>query len=458
MRNAPATGKLKRSAISGLAMARAGISHLGHQARQLARDDDAKPAAQDQHEAELGRILFRALNQLKGTALKVSQLLSMDADFLPEGIRRELAKGCYQVTPLNRALVHKVFSSEFGQAPEQLFAHFEPSSFAAASLGQVHRASLADGRLLAVKVQYPGIAASVKSDIRMLRGILQTLGLGSNLIPRQELIDRMMNEVEQKLVEELDYEHEAAQLHWFRQHVRLPGIVIPQAISSHSSRRVLSMQRLAGLHLEPWLATAPNQAQRDHFGQLLYDWFWTSVRQLGRLHADPHPGNFLFMPDGQLGVLDFGCTKTISADFCTAMAQAWTALLERGESDSYAAVRDAYLALGVISPELSLADFETELVPVISPLIDWQLEPYRTAHFDFSQKSSYPSPDRSQNKTMMNLAAGFHQDLPYFDRAYLGLMHMLKKIGASVTTGNPWTQQMINTARQPAPHFAREIL
>ncbi|MFZ6747707.1 ABC1 kinase family protein [Undibacterium sp. Ren11W] len=458
MSNAPATGKLKRGAISGLALARAGITQLGHQARQLTRDDEDKPAAQDQHEAELGRILFRALNQLKGTALKVSQLLSMEADFLPQGIRSELAKGCYQVTPLNRALVHKVFSSEFGQAPEQLFAQFEANSFAAASLGQVHHASLADGTLLAVKVQYPGIAASVKSDIRMLRGILQTLGLGSNLIPRQELIDRMMNEIEHKLVEELDYQHEAAQLRWFRQHVSLPGIVIPRAISSHSSRRVLSMQRLDGLHLEPWLATGPSQAQRDHFGQLLYDWFWTSVRQLGRLHADPHPGNFLFMADGQLGVLDFGCTKTISAAFCAAMAQAWSALLAHGEADSYAAVRDAYLALGVISPELSLADFETELMPAITPLIDWQLEPYRTTHFDFSQKTPYPSPDRSQNKTMMLLAAGFHQDLPYFDRAYLGLMHMLKKIGANVATGNPWTHQSFDTALTSTTNSVREIL
>ncbi len=438
MNKAPATSKLKRSAISGMALAHAGITHIGHKARQLTRDDGDKLVAQDQHEAELGRILFRALNQLKGTALKLSQLLSMEADFLPAGIRRELAKGCYQVTPLNRALVHKVFTREFGLAPEELFARFEPHSFAAASLGQVHLATLADGTKLAVKVQYPGIASSIGSDIRMLQGILQTLALGSDLMPRQELIDRMMHEIEHKLAEELDYEHEADQLRWFSAHVALPDIVIPQVLEKQSSRRVLSMQHLDGLHLEPWLATMPTQAQRDHFGQLLYDWFWHSVRQLGRIHADPHPGNFLFMPDGQLGVLDFGCTKAISVEFCQAMAQAWSALLAPTSDDNYAQVRVAYIDLGVITVELSLGDFIDTLIPAITPLINWQLEAFKTASFDFSKKSAYPSPQRSNSKTMMNIAAGFHEDLPYFDRAFLGLMHMLKKLGANVRTGNPW--------------------
>lgn len=438
MSKAPATSKFKRSAISGLALAHAGITHIGHRARQLTRDDDDKVTARDLHEEELGRILFRALNQLKGTALKISQLLSMEADFLPAGIRRELAKGCYQVTPLNRALVHKVFTREFGLAPEELFAHFEPHSFAAASLGQVHTARLADGTKLAVKVQYPGIASSIGSDIRMLQGILQTLALGSDLMPRKELIDRMMQEIESKLAEELDYEHEAEQLRWFGAHVALPGIVIPHVLANQSSRRVLSMQHLDGLHLEPWLASNPTQAQRDHFGQLLYDWFWHCVRQLGRMHADPHPGNFLFMPDGQLGVLDFGCTKTISPEFCQAMARAWTALLEPASEDNYAQVRAAYLDLGVISAELSLAGFTDALIPAITPLINWQLQAFRSASFDFSHKSAYPSPERSNSKTMANIAAGFHEDLPYFDRAFLGLMHMLKKLGATVQTGNPW--------------------
>ena len=371
----------------------------------------------------------------------------MEADFLPAGIRRELAKGCYQVTPLNRAHIHKVFTRDFGVAPDALFAQFEANSFAAASLGQVHRATLSDGTKVAVKVQYPGIASSIGSDIRMLQGILHALALASDLIPRKELIDRVMHEIEHKLAEELDYEHEAEQLRWFNTFIWLPGVVIPQVMAAQSSRRVLTMQYLDGLHLDAWLATSPTRAQRDHFGQLLYDWFWHCVLVLGRIHADPHPGNFLFMDDGRLGLLDFGCTKHISPEFCQAMAQAWSALLDEPSDDNYAQVRAAYLSLGVISPELCLTDFIDQLIPAITPIVNWQLEPFKHKEFNFSNKSGYPSPDLGHTKTLMNIAAGFHEDLPYFDRAFLGLMHMLKKLGATVVTGNPWVRNENNLPR-----------
>lgn len=437
MGKAPPASKLKRGAVGGIALAHAGIVQLGHQVRQITRAPDQQEAARALHEAELGKILFRALNQLKGTALKLSQLLCMEADFLPAGIRNELAKACYQVTPLNRALVHKVFRQEFGLAPEQLFARFDSNSFAAASLGQVHHAHLADGTALAVKLQYPGIAAAIGSDIRMLRGILLSLSLGSEVLPRQELIDRVMHEIAHKLAEELDYRHEAEQLAWFQEHLSLPGIAIPRSIASLSSQRILSMQHLDGLHLDEWLAGNPDQAQREHFGQLLFDWFWYSVLSLGRIHADPHPGNFLFMPDGRLGVIDFGCTKSLSPAFCLHMEQAWRALLT--ENPDYAALRLAYIALGLIAPELSLSDFKTILIPAITPMIAWQLQPYRSKRFDFSNKSPYPSIQRSDSKTLAQINVGFHEDLPYFDRANLGLMHMLKKIGASINTDIPWT-------------------
>ena len=117
--------------------------------------------AQRRFEQDLGRILFWALNQLKGTALKLAQLLSAHAEFLPDAGRAELAKGCYQVTLINRSLLYKIFRAKFGQAPEQMFAHFDSMALAAASLGQVHDARLPDGSAVAVKVQYPEIAASI---------------------------------------------------------------------------------------------------------------------------------------------------------------------------------------------------------------------------------------------------------------------------------------------------------
>lgn len=433
--SAPPTGKLARSGVAGLALAQAGVARIGRQARKIALGADAQAGAQQKFEADLGRIMFRALNALKGTALKVSQLLSAHADFLPAAVREELAKGNYQVTPLNRALVHKVFRSEFGQAPEHLFASFEPQACAAASLGQVHYATLEDGTAVAVKVQYPGIGASINSDLRMLRSMLETLGPGTGLMPPAALIDQMMVEIAHKLGEELDYEHEAEQLDWFRARVTLPGVLIPKPFAAQSSRRVLTMERLDGLHLDRWLATNPDQATRDRFGQLLMDWFFHSLFELGRVHADPHPGNFLFMPDGRLGLLDFGCTRTITPGFLDTLALAWKALLRGG---STASIRLAYVELGVIAPDLSQDLFDRELLPAMTPIVNWQLEPFRASRFDFAHRSAVPMPDRERAAILSSFSSGMHPDLPYFDRAYVGITQMLTAMGANVVTENRW--------------------
>lgn len=434
---APPTGKLARSSVAGLALAQAGVARLGRQARKITHSADAQAGVQERFEADLGRIMFRALNQLKGTALKVSQLLSAHAEFLPARVREELAKGCYQVTPLNRALVHKVFRAEFGQPPEQLFASFDAQACAAASLGQVHFAALADGTRVAVKVQYPGIGASITSDLRMMRGMLDNLGPGAGFTPPPALVDQMMTEVAGKLAEELDYEHEAAQLNWFREHVALPGIVIPQPFAAQSGRRVLTMERLDGLHLDQWLATGPNQAARDRFGQKLLDWFFYSAFELRRLHADPHPGNFLFMPDGRLGLLDFGCTRAIAPDFIATLTSAWNALLGQQSDASRAAARQAYVGLGLIGPDLNQEQFDQELMPAIAPIVNWQLEPFRAPRFDFRNRSPAPMPERESKRTLSRFSRGMHPDLPYFDRAYVGIMHMLTTMGANVITANP---------------------
>jgi predicted unusual protein kinase regulating ubiquinone biosynthesis (AarF/ABC1/UbiB family) len=442
--SAPPTGKLARGAVGGMALAQAGVARVSRQARKLTRSAAGQDQAQREFESEVGRILFRALNQLKGTALKLSQLLSAHAAFLPEGIRKELAKGCYQVTPLNRALVHKVFRSEFGLAPEQLFAHFDSDAFAAASLGQVHHARLDDGSPVAVKVQYPGIAASVTSDLRMLRAMV--LAMGGDLLPPRQLVEQVLDEAGAKLAEELDYLHEAQQLEWFRGQVRMEGIVIPAPVASRCTRRVLTMEHLDGLHLDQWLATKPTQAQRDHFGQLLFDWFFYSLFELGRLHADPHPGNFLFMPDGRLGVIDFGCTRTVSGGFRASLACAWNAALDLPAPGAQAALRQSYVELELISAMLTQEEFDRRLMPVLSPFISWQVEPFRGGRCDFTRRSPVPAATPDKARQFAGFTIGMHADLPYFDRAYVGIMHLLHTLGANVATANRWINEK-GTAR-----------
>ncbi|MEO7106687.1 MAG: AarF/ABC1/UbiB kinase family protein [Rhodoferax sp.] len=432
----PSTGRLSRGAIAGMAVARASLAHLGHKAQSLARDADQQAQARMEHEAELGRILFAALNQLKGTALKASQLLSMELGFLPEGMRQELARAHYQVTPLNRALVVKVMRQEFGHDPHTLFQHFEPQAFAAASLGQVHAAVLVNGDAVAVKLQYPGMAASIGSDMRMLRSLLQTLGGHSDALPKASIIERVMADIEQKLAEELDYLHEARALQWFARHLTLPGLVVPQPVMERTTQRVLTMQHLPGQHLNEWLQTQPGQDQRDHYGQLLFDTFMHCAFVLHRLQADPHPGNFLFMPDGQLGLLDFGCTRTLDAGFCEAVSMVWSALLHSPvDADR---LQHAYQALGLISPELSTHDFRTQLLPALADMQAWQRLPFTVPVYDFAHHPPYPGAKPAHQRQAVQFLQAVPPDLPYFDRAYLGLTQLLKTLGARVRTTNPW--------------------
>ena len=434
--DAPRTGALARGAITGLAATRIGMAHMGHRLRTGSAPQDGERQAR--HEAELGRILFQALGQLRGTALKVSQLLSMDTTLLPEGVRRELARACHQALPLNRALVGRVFRQSFGQEPEALFAQFEPQAFAAASLGQVHRARLDGHGAVAVKVQYPGIAATIASDMRLLRAALKALGQGVLPLPEPPVVERVLQEIEATLHREVDYLHEAQQLAWFADHATLPGVVIPRPVASHTRAQVLTLDHVEGLHLDAWLQGAPSQAQRDAAGQRLFDWFLHCAFGLGQLHADLHPGNVLFLPDGRIGMLDFGCTRALSAGFRADLARAWSAVLRPEGPDRNQHLLAAYRALGLLAPSLDQATFTRELLPVLTPMLDWQVQPLRTPRFDFAHKTAPQHPAPAQQRLLADHLAGMPPEMPAFERAWMGLMHLLTRLGARVDTANRW--------------------
>ncbi|RQO55381.1 ABC transporter [Paucibacter sp. KBW04] len=435
MSSTPRQGRLARSGVAGLALAKVGLAKISHGAAQLARDEASRLQAQAAHEEKLGRILFSALNQLKGTALKASQLLSMELGLLPEGLREQLAQAHYQATPLNRAHVIKLLRQEFGQGPEQLFAEFQPQAFAAASLGQVHEARAHSGERLAVKLQYPGMAATIASDMSLLRGLLRGLqGGGLAGLPDEKLLKSVLADIELKLAEELDYQREAAELSWFAQQALPPELVVPKLFPGLSSGRVLSMEMLEGLHLEAWLAQHPSQALRDHFGQLLLTQFVHSLLGLRRLQADPHPGNYLFMAQGRLGLLDFGRTLDLPGAFVDLIQSAWRARLAIDD----AALLQTYRESGLIAPSLSLREFQAQLLPILAPLLDWQLEPWRHAHYDFGQLKPLPRMDAAAQAQAMALLHQLPPELPFFDRAYLGLLQMLRRLGARVTMPRDW--------------------
>ena len=253
--------------------------------------------------------MLRTMGYLRGAATKLGQTLANFPGIVPDEIVATLERLHFEAPPMHFALLREHVRDELGREPEEAFATFDPRAFAAASLGQVHRATLESGEEVAVKVQYPAIGRSIRSDFRNLSALLLPARLGRGWEPMKEQLEEVRRVIEQ----ETDYEREAE---WqgrarslFHEDDR---ILVPRVYDDLSTRRVLTMEYLEGEHIQAFLAGDPPQERRDQFGALI-------VRSGERLHyagrllyADPHPGNYLFRADGRLGFLDFGCVRPYS--------------------------------------------------------------------------------------------------------------------------------------------------
>lgn len=426
MKNLP-EGKAARAGVASIASAKVGARHLQSLAKRPFLSEVDKKEEKQRLEDETATILFKAFSQLRGTALKLAQMLSMESQVLPPSLQKELSKSYHQVPPLNRILVRKAMINELGSPPEEVFASFDTQAFAAASLGQVHAAQTQRGDNLAVKVQYPGIAVTIESDIRLLRGMLRTT-------PQAKLLLIGLEEVHQRLQEEVDYLHEASCSEWFRVNVELKGIVIPKVFPELSTTRILTTERLEGLHLEQWLETKPSQKKRDHAAQLLYDFFIHSVYELHRLHADPNPGNFLFRSDGSIGVVDFGCSRILDPRFSTALLKLFVAYHQRDREG----VLDAYSSIGMLDETDSYSNkkFYEEL---LQPFGEWVALPLRQEIYDFSKHEGYAAQGFAfarrtlRHHRFRNMSKEFY----FVDRTYHGLFQIFEKLGARVRLRHP---------------------
>lgn len=300
--NSVPTTKVARASQFVKAGVKVGGNYIKHYSKKLL---DPELPREELHKDNAADI-YDALSELKGSALKMAQMLSMDRGLLPTAYSDKFTMAQYSAPPLSGPLVVKTFRTYFGKSPSELFDKFDINSVNAASIGQVHQA-WKDGKKLAVKVQYPGVADSVSSDLKIAKPLAVRL---LNLDERQ--IDYFMQEVESKLLEETDYELELRRSIEISQACsHIEGLVFPLYYPELSSRRILTMDWLEGLHLREFLATNPSQAVRDRIGQLLWDFYDHQIHTLRQVHADPHPGNFLMRADGTMGVIDFGCIKVI---------------------------------------------------------------------------------------------------------------------------------------------------
>lgn len=301
------TSKISRASKLVQTGAKVGVNYLKFYGDKLINSEvDAKERLNQSNAADI----YDGLKNLKGSALKVAQMLSMEKNILPSAYVEKFSLAQFSVPPLSPALVLKTFKRYFGKSPNEIYDTFDAASVNAASIGQVHRAEK-DGKKLAVKIQYPGIAGSISSDLAMVKPIAMSMfnikGKGS---------DRYFKEVEDKLIEETNYLLEIKQSKEISKAcAHIPNLLFPTYYEALSTEQIITMDWMTGLHLSEFTKVNNDQEKSDKLGQALWDFFMYQIHVLKKVHADPHPGNFLITKNTELIALDFGCIKEIPNDF-----------------------------------------------------------------------------------------------------------------------------------------------
>ena len=354
------TGRLRRTAkVAGLAGGQTARNYAT-KAANLARREDGRREAAERRQAEAAEQILEVLGNMKGAAMKAGQVASfIDTGAFPEEsrerIQAKLAELRDSAPRVSFKQMRRVMEDDLGQKIGDAFAEFDEDAIAAASIGQVYRATLHDGREVAVKVQYPGVAAAVRSDLQNLGIIMR---VAKRIAPGMDA-KAMTAEIRERLSDELDYEHEAQSQRAFAREWRdHPFIVIPDVVSSLSRERVLVTEWVDGLGFEQVRELpAPD---RDRFGEIVFRFFFGSLYRNGHFSGDPHPGNYKLMADGRVAFLDFGMTKRLSR----AHLEAEVAALRLGMEGDAAGLHAQLASIGFfdasdpqLSPEAVLEHF-----------------------------------------------------------------------------------------------------
>ena len=303
------TGKLERTSSLLKAGAKVGVNYIKYYGNKITKDKNEEEALKALNEDNASDI-YDSLKELKGSALKVAQMLSMEKNILPQAYVEKFSLSQFSVPPLSGALVKKTFRKYFGKNPEDIFDQFTPESVNAASIGQVHKAKK-DNNNFAVKIQYPGVRESISSDLKMIKPIAMKM---FNI--KKEGSESYFQEVENKLFEETDYDLELKRSQDISEKCsHLPNLQFPKYYPEFSCERIITMDWMNGIHLSEFCSSNASQEQRDKVGQTLWNFYMYQIHQLKKFHADPHPGNFLVDKNDNLIAIDFGCMKEIPNDF-----------------------------------------------------------------------------------------------------------------------------------------------
>jgi len=420
------TSKTARGAVVGKAMLKIGLASSTGVVKRAFMSKEKKETSQKETHAQIAKVIIESLGTLKGISVKIAQQVALGLPFLPTEYLDEISKSFNSIPPINRALIRKIIKQELGSYPQEVFNSFESEAFGAASLGQVHLATL-NGKKLAVKVQYPGIAKSIDSDLAVLKFALTRFAKGGN-------IDHLMDEVEARLKEEVDYEIEAENTEYFYNNFNHDLIVIPKIEHSCSTKKVLASSFLEGESFQEFLASNPTQEVRNHYAQLIFDSFFLGLYHLQMIHADPNPGNFIFMENKKLGLIDFGCVKKLDDAFLTSFSKLHVSLMDKLPDEE---ITKLYAHLKMIdedTPEKMLEFYQE----VIKPLDRIYIEIFNEDHYDFKKNSDFS--ERGFNTIMevqkksITAVHNMNEEYIFVDRTLLGYYSMFEKMEATIDT------------------------
>ncbi len=416
--------RIARLANVALAAGELAIGGLGAGVRRFL--GDAQPDSGDAWmSVENARRLAARLARLRGGAMKLGQMMSLQgADLLPPEFAQALAILRSQAAPMPSAQLHGVLGREYGSGWRRRFRQFDEEPVAAASIGQVHRACAADGRDLALKIQYPGVARSIRSDIDNVVAVLRLL----RLMPAEADIDALATEAARQLAQEADYLAEAASLGRFAALVAdEPRLLVPRAHADHTTARILAMDFVEGEPLEALARPTVRQATRDSVGAVLERLVFRELFEFRTMQTDPNFANYLWQPDtGRVVLLDFGSTTQFDEQFVDAYRRITCAAID---ADRAAIARHA-VALGYVA-----ADDSAQRVDATVDVILLVCEPLRhRGRYDFAA-SDLPSRARA-----LGFEIGIRQGLlrvppaqtMFLHRKLIGSFLLLAHIGARV--------------------------
>jgi len=420
------TGKVQRASKFVKTGAKIGRNYVKHYAKKAFKDNSDDTLLHSDNANEI----FESLSQLKGGPLKIMQMMSLNQGILPEAYQERFVQAQYSAPPLSYPLVSKTFNDQLGSRPDQIYDKFSKRAVNAASIGQVHEAYI-NGQKLAVKVQYPGVAESMESDLKMVKPFAKLLFKISD-----SDIDYYMTEVQLRLLEETDYNLEVQRsMEISRLCKPLKNIHFPKYYPEFSSSRIITMDWIEGFHLDEFIATNPSQKLRDQIGQALWDFYDYQIHVLKMMHADAHPGNYFFHSDGTLGVIDFGCVKVIPEDFYNQYFRIYDSEIASDPREFEHWLYDLKYIYDSDTPHEK--KFYTDL---FSEMISHLGKPFHSDVFDFGNDEYFTriyeiAKRLSGSKELRNskVARGI-RDVIYINRTYFGLFHILNTLKARITT------------------------